>query len=207
MYGAFSKAMVPTDMSSTRAGTRPSIPRGSSDAYAAPPCRSVEAVCDGSPFRRDRLDAGRVARAIEHAVAQLPLSSQIMMMMMKKARLCAPPTSSANSVIRNIYAKPTRFIMNSKKPASTDSSAISSRSDRIVSAVLLEDRLPRMFGRTIRYLNVTTSQSLNGLQTCTAMFSGRSAISAFQALNASRLSSLFVSRESASIVEVARTRG
>ena len=61
-------------------------------------------------------------------------------------------------MIRNIYAKPTRSTMNSKKPASTDSSGYESPAD-------LTELYPQFYWKTvsphvqtaIRYLNVTSS--------------------------------------------------
>ena len=106
-------------------GNKANVPRGSSDAallqYHVD--RSKLFVMDrlsGSEY----LDAGRIARAIEFTRFPASTVEPEDDDDEKKARLCAPPTSSASSVIRNICVKPTRSIMNSKKPASTDSWAM-----------------------------------------------------------------------------------
>src|SRR6476660_9376774 len=82
-------------------GGKASVPRGSSDAA---------------------LLQYHVDRSKSRAFRRLPLSPT--MMTMKRVRLCELPISLDSSVIRNIYEKPMRSIMNSKRRASTDNSAM-----------------------------------------------------------------------------------
>ena len=97
-------------------GTKTKLPRGASDAALLP-----YHVDRSKLFAMDRiakielLDAERIARAIEFT--RFPSQHEPTMTTTKKACWCAPPTSSANSAIRIICARPMRSITNSKKSA------------------------------------------------------------------------------------------
>ena len=139
-------------------GRKISLPRGASDAALAP--YHVER---SKLFVMDRLagveelDAERIVRAI--GFTQFPYRRLTMGTISRRmARFCGLRILSVSSAIPIICESPMRYSMSSRRPGSTNNSAMSSR--RTSSTNIPQFYWNSVFPHTqegIRYLNVTSS--------------------------------------------------